>query len=532
MVLFQLLISLLVFNPTSISTTAPLDRWLVNLESQDNTCLDQWWSYHQLDSSQGFLKQLPVGNWWVIEIPGQFSSSLKDLSCVIYMGPDQKITWRDRVPNDPAYISQGDMNLIGMPAAWGISTGGLTSRGDTIVVAVIDDGFQTDHPDMTDNIWLNYNEIPNDGIDNDMNGYVDDRMGYNVSSEDDMHPVKSHGTSVSGIIGAVGNNGIGVSGVNWDVKLLFISGADFESDVILAYQYALDMRQLYDQTDGEEGAFIVTTNLSGGINNAWADDHPLWCEMYDKLGDGGILSVTAAPNNSISVDVDGDMPTTCSSPYMIAVTNVDASDVIVGNAGFGAVSIDIGAQGHGTFTTATFDQYKVFPGTSAAAPHVAGAIALLYSTPCSEFLDDLEMDPDLVAERVRDIIFNTGSINNSLEEITVTGKRIDVGEAMLSTTSANCGVPIVPDIQIVSIVPNPSRDEVITVQFEAEGVISGAIFELFASNGMRVLEVGVDEEIQNSGYVEIDAIDLPAGVYLLTLRYQGEKVTHKLVVLN
>ena len=126
---------------------------------------------------------------------------------------------------------------------------------------------------------------------------------------------------------------------------MLVSGADFESDVIEAYQYILDMRNLYTQTDGAKGAFVVATNLSGGIDRAFAADHPLWCEMYDKLGDKGILSVAAAPNESISVDVDGDMPTTCSSPYLMAVTNVDITDEIAGNAGYGTESIDIGAPG-------------------------------------------------------------------------------------------------------------------------------------------------------------------------------------------
>src|SRR5690606_21919001 len=108
------------------------------------------------------------------------------------------------------------------------------------------------------------------------------------------------------------------------------------------------MRKAYRHTTGARRAFAVAANLSGGINNAWADDQPLWCRMYDKLGEEGILGICAAPNNPISVDVEGDMPTTCTSPYMIAVTNVGLTDELVGNAGFGAVSIDIGAPGHGT----------------------------------------------------------------------------------------------------------------------------------------------------------------------------------------
>ncbi len=514
------------------NSSEPLDRWLVELQSADSRCLVEWWKHQGFETSDFMMKPLPIDQWWVVQIPARSSASLKALSCIQYIGVDQKIEWRDRVPNDPSYISQTDMNLIGMPGAWGISTGGVTTTGDTIVVAVIDDGFQADHPDLVPNIWINRLEIPDDGIDNDINGYVDDRIGYNVVTEDDTHPVKSHGTSVCGVIGAAGNNNTGVSGVNWNVKLMLISGADFESDVIEAYQYVLDMRELYQQTNGSKGAFIVATNLSGGINNAWAADHPLWCDMYNKLGAKGILSVTAAPNNSISVDVDGDMPTTCTSPYMIAVTNVDASDVIVGNAGFGATSIDIGAPGHGTFTTASFNQYKEFPGTSAATPHVAGTIALLYSTPCEEFLTGLETNPAQAAERVRDLIFSTATVNNSLSEITTTGRRIQVNKAMLATTTTDCGAPIVPGIRIVSIQPNPVGSQKSKVYFAIEGVVSGAFFEVFSANGSKVMEIGVDETIAQAGYVEIDGNALPAGVYAVTLRNGGSKMTRKLMVIH
>ncbi len=532
MFLINILFSLLVFIPSDMNVSEPLGRWLVELQSSDSRCLDEWWQEQHYTAPNTFKRQLSVGNWWVVQVPRSKSTSLSALSCVQYIAEDQKIEWRDRVPNDPAYISQSDMNLIGMPGAWSVSTGGVTSAGDTIVVAVIDDGFQADHIDLEDNIWINRQEIANDGIDNDLNGYIDDRIGYNVATGDDSHPIKTHGTSVCGVIGAVGNNGKGVSGVNWDIKLMLISGADFESDVIEAYQYVLKMRDLYQQTNGQKGAFVVVTNLSGGINNAWAADHPLWCEMYDKLGDKGILSVTAAPNQSISVDVAGDMPTTCTSPYMIAVTNVDPSDEIVGNAGYGATSIDIGAQGHGTYTTATIDQYKEFPGTSAAAPHVAGAIALMYSTPCVEFLADLKTDPNIIAERVRDILYATGKVNNSLNEITSTGKRIQVNQAMLATTTSDCGAPIEPGIQIVSIQPNPSQNQKIQVFFQVEGVVSGALFELFASNGVKILEIPVNEDIAAGGVIEIDGRSLSAGVYHLTLRHGGDNMTRKLVVLN
>ncbi len=506
-------------------------RWLVEVDARDGACLADWRSRNGLEDSPLLIKKLPVGNWWVMEVPEDLTESLSRQSCVARIMPDERIEWRKQ-PNDPAFINQADMQLIGMTGAWDIATGGVTPQGDTIVVALIDDGFQISHPDLQGNIWVNRDEIAGDGIDNDLNGYVDDRVGLNVATGDDNHTVKSHGTSVAGIVGAKGNNDTGVTGVNWNVKLLLVSGGDFESRVIEAYQYILDQRVLYNQTAGAKGAFVVVTNLSGGINNAWATDHPMWCEMYDQLGEKGILSVTAAPNQPISVDVDGDMPTTCTSPYMIAVTNVDAEDVLVETAGFGSTSIDIGAPGHGTVTTASGSQYKEFPGTSAAAPHVAGAIALMYSTPCESLLFDIGADPSATAGRIRDILFNTAKPNNSLDEITVLGKRLQVDAAMEAANS-DCHQAHDTKVTILSIEPNPAiywYDS--KVYFNITGNSEGAHAELYTVTGARVFDYLIQPSDIEQGYFTIRTNALPAAIYLVTLRVGDQKVTRKLVTVN
>src|SRR6187402_742174 len=171
----------------------PADRWLVELKSNDQTCLQQWWTSEGLEQSALTLKTLPVGNWWVVEVPTRLSSSLKAQPCIARIYEDKKIEWRKQ-PNDPVYINQSDMNLIGMTKAWDIATGGLSANGDTLVVALMDDGFEFAHPDLDGNIFINHLEIADDGIDNDNNGYIDDRMGYNVATGNDHHQVKTHGT--------------------------------------------------------------------------------------------------------------------------------------------------------------------------------------------------------------------------------------------------------------------------------------------------------------------------------------------------
>ncbi len=511
------------------SAQEPLDRWLVELKSGDHTCLATWQAERNLGEGVLHVRKLPVGHWWVIQVPASHSESLRQLPCISRMTVDRKIEWRKQ-PNDPAYIHQADMNLIGMPKAWDYTTGGITAYGDTITVALVDDGYQIDHPDLVPNLWVNYSEIAGDGIDNDANGYIDDRMGYNVSTDNDQHARKTHGTSVAGVVGARGNNGFGVSGVNWNVKLLLVSGGEFESQVIEAYQYILDARKAYDDSNGARGAFVVATNLSGGVNYAWADEHPLWCEMYDKLGERGVLSVTAAPNDPISVDEFGDMPTTCTSPYMMTVTNVDPDDIIMGNAGFGLQSIDIGAPGEGTFTTALGGQYKDFPGTSAAAPHVAGAIALICSTPCPDLLAEAKTDPSGTAERIRNLIFSTARPNNSLDEITVTGRRIQV-DAALKKTLEDCGLTGEGEIDITSVRPNPVKTGSVEVFFEYTGDITDAFFELFTVTGAKLGQFTLSfQDIERKSFV-LDTRSLPAAVYMLTLRLDDKKITRKVVVL-
>ena len=209
--------------------------------------------------------------------------------------------------------------------AWVRATGGLTNQDDTLVVAIVDDGFELNHEDLIENRWINHREIPNNNIDDDQNGYVDDYLGWNPLLASDEVAGGSHGTQVSGIIGAVGDNQKGVVGVNWDVKMMMIRN-DFnttEASVLASYGYAYNARKRYNESNGEDGHFVVATNSSWGVDFGQVSDSPLWCSMYDSLGRVGILSIGATANNAVNVDSVGDLPTTCPSDYLISVTNIN-----------------------------------------------------------------------------------------------------------------------------------------------------------------------------------------------------------------
>ncbi|NOQ70465.1 MAG: S8 family serine peptidase [Crocinitomix sp.] len=350
---------------------------------------------------------------------------------------------RETIPTDALFATQWHLKNTGLDGgdidadidatdAWDVTTGGLTTHSDTIVVCIIEGGgVDINHEDIAGNIWKNFGEIPDDGIDNDGNGYVDDFDGWNVQTEDDAIGFGSHGTRVSGMVGASGNNGIGVSGVNWNVKMMVVKGqqASNEATVIAAYSYPLKMRKLYNETFGAEGAFVVVTNASWGIDGGDPADSPLWCAMYDSLGMHGILSVGATTNNNLNVEEVGDLPTNCTSEFFIGVTMTNNVDVRAGS-GYGTTSVDLAAPGSSVRLTVPGDLYSTTSGTSFATPCVTGAIALAYSAPCAEFINFVKYDPAAAALQMRQYLFDGVDELDALVDDVATGGRLNVNNTI------------------------------------------------------------------------------------------------------
>lgn len=357
-------------------------------------------------------------------------------------------------PNDPLYGNQWQWNSttsahIKAEQAWDITTGGLTSLGDSIVVAVIDSGIDYNNTDFAGNIWFNKNEIPNNQIDDDGNGYVDDYRGWNAQDKNDnnSYTTNAHGTNVSGMIGAKGNNGIGTTGVNWDVKIMMVKASsswllqNSEVNVLAAYAYILKMRKLYNETKGQKGAFIVASNASWGRDNGKPDDSPLWCQFYDTLGVHGIMNCGATSNSKIHIDVNGDLPTACPSDYLISVQASNKQD-INSFSGYGVKSIDIAAPGDGIYTAAPNNSTTTTTGTSFASPIVAGAIALIYAAP-SKIMKFAQQNPASAALLTKDAILQGVDIIPALKDQNATSGRINLYNALvnINNLTSDCAAP-------------------------------------------------------------------------------------------
>lgn len=434
---------------------------------------------------------------------------------VVAAEPNRPVEMRVE-PNDDRYENdQDNLRRVGYDRAWDLAPGGRTADGQEIVVAILDAGFDVNHPDLRPNLWRNAFDTPGDNIDNDNNGYVDDVHGWDMTGGDGTLPSGVHGTSVIGILGAKGDNDLGIAGTNWDLKMMLFSITN-SADIIEAYGYVLDQRRRYNDSNGTRGALVVATNASFGIRNFSCSDFPVWGSLYDDLGRAGVLTAAAAVNADLDIDRFDDMPTDCPSDYLVTVTNLDTDGRLFQNAGYGRETVDLAAPGEGSYSTRPSGTYGPFSRNSAATPFVTGAIALLYATPCMSFLETVRNDPSGAALFVKDAVLSGVTANPTLAFTTASGGSLDVAEAQ-RLFAESCQLNEQPAFALEGVFPNPATT---TVQLQTNTLVfsESAVVDLYDGLGRMVRTQRPVRVSSAPVRLEINVADLPAGRYILRLR--------------
>lgn len=300
---------------------------------------------------------------------------LKNLPEVEYAEPNY-LRYIDAVPSDPRFYQMWGLNNTGQtggtqdadidaPEAWDLTTGNPAT-----VVAVIDTGMDRTHEDLAANLWANPGEISGNGIDDDGNGLIDDVNGWDFirgdNNPDEEAVCGGHGTHTAGTIGATGNNSAGVTGVNWQVKLMPLKIFGVSSgiycsasttDIIQAIEYAAMMK------------VRVSNNSYGGGPYSQAE--------YEAIRASKSIFVAAAGNNGKNNDTTFHYPSSYNLSNIISVAATDHKDLKAGFSNYGSNSVDLAAPGANILSTTPGNTYSSLSGTSMATPHVAGAVALL-----------------------------------------------------------------------------------------------------------------------------------------------------------
>lgn len=424
--------------------------------------------------------QLTTDGWYSVSVPvgtsmQQALAFWQSHPNVAIVTPDFELTTQS-IPNDPSFGSLwglsnngsqgGLLNAdINIEPAWALGT------ATSIVTAVIDTGVDYTHPDLASNIWTNTDEVAGNGIDDDGNGFVDDVRGWDfVNNDSDPMDDNGHGTHVAGTIGAVGNNGIGVTGVAWTasimpLKFLDQSGSGSLSDAIKAIQYAR-----------VNGAKIINASWGGGGFSS-----ALQSAITQFITSGGLF-VAAAGNEATNNDVTPSYPANYQG--VISVGASTRTDTRASFSNYGT-SVDVFAPGQSILSTLPGNRYGSLSGTSMATPQVAGALALLWG-----------QNPTLSATTISQALIN--STDNVLRASNSTHGRINVGAAATALRASN---PTTPPTTPPPTTPVP-RSFGIQGNFAiADATAAGASVQRFTINvneNIRIQDLDVQLQIQHT----------------------------------
>ena len=428
------------------------------------------------------------------------SQSLKDamlamqsVDGVVAVYPDHHIE-PFQVPNDPSYEQQWSLSQtsdvdINAPIAWDVTTGQAS-----VYVGVIDTGVDVSHEDLAANIWTNPGEIAANGIDDDGNGWIDDVHGidtlnYDATPEDDV----GHGTHVAGTIAAAGNNGVGVTGVSWSTGIIPCKFMDeyggYDSGAIACLDYLLALKV-------DKGIDIIATNNSWG---SYSFSQPLY-DAIQAHADNGILFVAAAGNDAVNNNVYPSYPASYANSNIIAVASHGRDGQLSYFSNYGAGVVDIAAPGDDILSTVPNNSYDYYSGTSMAAPHVAGSVALLRAA-----------YPDSTALGLRSLLLNAGIDRSTFASKTDYGRLRLVendGSGAIACESHN-EYGLLEPVEYSTLVPIGNS---VRVRYSSSrcGAVGDPVV-LTASNGDSIYlqDNGIDADADAgdgiySGYIEVN----------------------------
>jgi len=470
-------------------------------------------------------------------------SSLKAEQIILNSEPNYRVYAIIR-PNDPGIDGLYAMNNLGQTGgttdadidayeAWDITTGDTT-----VIVGIIDSGIDYDHPDLAANIWKNPGEIPNNNIDDDGNGYVDDIYGWDWAYNDnDPSDYCGHGTHCGGTVSAVGNNGEGVAGVAWKVKLMALKflddmGYGYTSGAISALEYATSM-----------GAKLTSNSWGGGSYSSL---------LETAIANSNILFIAAAGNESSNNDFYPAYPASYALDNIIAVAATDHNDDLAYFSNYGAVSVDLGAPGVDILSTKpdnptsidfrppgwglSSTYYGVISGTSMATPHVAGTAALIYSR-----------NPSLTWAEAKTAILDYVDPNASLNGITVSNGRLNVYNAVwnvqsgiiISSDSLDFGTIGIGETAKLSLEFINATDSIVTINFASDNsVFSPASSSILVNSGrLKSLDILFSPSSKETytGILTCDAGDtvitvdmVGTGDYLPIIVFSPDKLNYEL----
>jgi uncharacterized repeat protein (TIGR01451 family) len=387
--------------------------------------------------------------------------ALRKRADVLYAEPNY-IRRKSSTPNDPRYAELWGLNNTGQSSTSGGNPGtpgndvraqqawNTTTGSRSVVVGIVDTGVDINHEDLRDNIWTNPGEVAGNGVDDDGNGLVDDIHGWDFAhndasvfdyaepsyppSENYAGDFDDHGTHVAGTIGATGNNGIGVVGVNWQVSLMSLKfltgpeGAGNSADLLKAFAYAKTMRDLWTSSGGVKGANLrVLNNSYGGDSFSQSE-----LEAIQALGDSGILFVVAAGNEGLSNDMFLTYPSSYLASNLISVAASNGGGLRASFSNSGA-SVHVTAPGEHILSTTPRNTYNFSSGTSMSTPHVSGSAALM----CAAF-------PNITLAKLRSLLLYSGFVANWQGQYNysiATGRSVDVNAAIQGVTSSDVTPP-------------------------------------------------------------------------------------------